>query len=110
MRYLVGYDARWSAYGEYLRRLIDTVQLQWERIIIDRKVLAPSGTFVVVKFILNSEGKIARIVNVDNHSTDSGAGACVSGITDRAPYGPWTDDMKASLGEEQELTFAFHYQ
>jgi hypothetical protein len=65
---------------------------------------------VVVKFILNSEGKIARIVNVDNHSTDSGAGACVSGITDRAPYGPWTDDMKASLGEEQELTFAFHYQ
>jgi hypothetical protein len=107
---LVGYDAKWSAYGEYLRRLIDTVQMQWERIIIDRKVLAPSGTFVVVKFVLNAEGKVARIVNVENHSTEAGAGACVSGITDRAPYGPWTDDMKAMLGEEQELTFAFHYQ
>jgi hypothetical protein len=36
--------------------------------------------------------------------------ACAAAITARAPYGPWTDDMIAVLGEEQELTFVFYYQ
>jgi hypothetical protein len=36
--------------------------------------------------------------------------ACMSAITDRAPYGEWTDDMKAVLGEQQEMTFTFYYQ
>ena len=31
-------------------------------------------------------------------------------ITDRAPYGPWTDDMIAMLGKQQEMTFTFYYQ
>jgi hypothetical protein len=107
---LIGYDAKWSSYGEYLRRLIDTVQIQWERILLESKVYPPSGSTVTVKFVLDSEGKIARIVNVDNHSTEQAARACVSGITDRAPYGAWSDDMKAVLGEEQEMTFTFYYQ
>lgn len=107
---LIGYDPKWRSYDGYLRRLTETVQMQWERIIINRNVLAPSGTSVVVKFALNFEGKVTRIVNVDNHSTEDGARACVNSITDRAPYGPWTEDMNAMLGEEQVLTFAFRYQ
>ena len=107
---LTAIDAKWSNYGAYLQRLIDTVQIQWERILIESKVYPPSGSTVSVTFILNAEGKIARIVNVDNKSSDQGSRACVSGITDRAPYGPWTDDMKAMLGEQQEMTFTFYYQ
>jgi len=106
----IAVDARWSNYGAYLQRMIDTVQIQWERILVESKIYPPSGTTVTVKFVLDSEGKIARIVNVDNHSTEQGSRACVSGITDRAPYGPWTDDMKAILGEQQEMTFTFYYQ
>jgi len=34
----------------------------------------------------------------------------VSAITERAPYGEWSEDMIALLGKEQELTFTFHYQ
>jgi hypothetical protein len=63
-----------------------------------------------VKFIINSDGKITRIVNVENHSSEQAARACASAITDRSPYGVWTDDMKAMLGENQEMTFSFHYQ
>lgn len=106
----VAYDARWNNYGAYLQRLIDTVQIQWENILISGKVYPPSGSTVTVTFILDSEGKIARIVNVENKSSDQAAHACASAITDRAPYGPWTDDMKAMLGEQQEMTFTFYYQ
>lgn len=106
----IAYDARWSNYGAYLQRLIDTVQIQWERILSDSRIYPPSGTTVIVKFVIDSDGRIARIVNVDNQSNDQGGRACVSAITDRSPYGAWTDDMKAMLGERQEMTFSFHYQ
>jgi hypothetical protein len=104
------YDAKWNNYGAYLQRLIDTVQIQWENILISGKVYPPSGSTVTVTFILDSEGKIAHIVNVENKSTDQAAAACASAITDRAPYGPWTDDMIAMLGKQQEMTFTFYYQ
>ncbi len=106
----IAVDAKWSNYGAYLQRMIDTVQVQWERILIENKTNPPSGSTVTVRIVLNSEGRIAQILEVANHSTDQGSRACVSGITDRAPYGPWTDDMKAMLGESQEMTFTFYYQ
>jgi hypothetical protein len=106
----IAVDAKWSNYGAYLQRMIDTVQVQWERILIESKTYPPSGSTVTVRFILNSEGRIAEILDVVNRSTDQASRACVSGITDRAPYGPWTSDMKAMLGEQQVMTFTFYYQ
>jgi hypothetical protein len=106
----VAYDARWSNYGAYLQRLIDTVQIQWENILISGKVYPPGGSTVSVTFIIDSDGKISRIVNVENKSTDQAAHACVNAITDRAPYGKWTDDMIAMLGQQQEMTLTFYYQ
>jgi hypothetical protein len=84
--------------------------VQWENILISGKIYPPSGSTVTVTFVLDSEGRIARIVNVENKSSDQASHACVSAITDRAPYGPWTDDMIAMLGKEQEMTFTFYYQ
>lgn len=106
----VAYDTKWNEYGSYLSRLIESVQFQWERLLITGKIYPPSGTTVTVKFVLNDEGKIADILKVDNHSTDHGAKACVSAIIDPAPYGVWSSDMKAALGNQQELTFTFYYQ
>jgi hypothetical protein len=59
---------------------------------------------------MDSEGKIARIVNVDSTANETASRACISAITDRAPYGAWPDDMRAVLGEQQEMTFTFYYQ
>lgn len=103
-------DARWSNYGEYLRRMIETAQIEWERIIVNLTALPAMGSSVSVKFILNSEGKIAEIVTVDSTANRTATEACVSAITRRAPYGAWTDDMRAVLGDRQELTFTFYYQ
>lgn len=106
----IAIDAKWSNYGAYLQRLIESVQAQWDRLLNESRIYPPSGTTVEVKFILDSEGKISRIVNVDNQSSEQAGQACVKAISDRAPYGLWTDDMKAMLGEQQEMTFKFFYQ
>ncbi len=103
-------DARWSAYGTYLQKMIEAVQIQWEHLLTESKVYPTSGSTVTVKFIMDSKGLIARVVNVDSTASDSASRACMSAITDRAPYGDWTEDMKAVLGEQQEMTFTFYYQ
>jgi hypothetical protein len=90
--------------------MIEAVQMQWEHLLNESHISPPAGTWVAVKFIINSEGVITRIADVDNHSTDQGSRACSSAITDRSPYGKWTDDMTAVLGDQQELTFRFFYQ
>ncbi len=103
-------DAKWSNYGAYLQRMIDTVQIQWERLILQQSANPAVGSSVSVKFVMNDQGLISKIVEVESTANETGKRACISAITDRAPYGPWTDDMKAVLGSQQEMTFTFHYQ
>ncbi len=107
---IIGVSAQFSKYGVYLQKLVEIVQAQWDKILSDSRVYPPSGSIVIVTFVMNSDGQIARIVNVDNRATEQGAQACTSAITVPAPYGPWTEDMKAMLGKEQEMTFQFYYQ
>ena len=107
---LRGIDAKWSNYGTYLQKMVEIIQVQFDRLNDESRIYPPSGSMVTVKFILNSEGKIARVVSVENKATEAAAHTCVSSITLPSPYGPWTDDMKALLGEEQELIFDFYYQ
>ncbi|MEO7414277.1 MAG: hypothetical protein ABIZ81_13060 [Opitutaceae bacterium] len=106
----IAVDAKWSNYGAYLQRMIETVQLQWERLLSESRVYPSSGSTVEVKFIMNVDGAITRVVKVESTATDAASRACMSAITERAPYGKWTDDMIAVLGSEQEMTFKFYYQ
>ena len=107
---LRGIDAKWSNYGTYLQKMVEIIQVQFDRLNDESRIYPPVGSMVSVKFILNSEGKIARVVSVDSKATEAAAHTCVSAITIPSPYGPWTDDMKALLGEEQEMIFDFYYQ
>lgn len=106
----VAYNAKWSAYGEYLQRLIDAVQGQWERLILRSAFYPTSGALVKVVFRIDATGAISEVVRVEGSGGELAQRLCVSAITERAPYGEWTDDMTAVLGTEQELTFTFHYQ
>ncbi|RRJ96292.1 hypothetical protein Ga0100231_020525 [Opitutaceae bacterium TAV4] len=106
----VAYDAHWSSYGEYLQRLIDTVQVQWERLILNSAVYPPTGTRVLVKFVLNAKGEITEILKVESNGSRPSEYNCVNAIQARAPYGEWTEDMISVLGQSQEITFTFHYQ
>ena len=107
---LTGIDARWSNYGTYLQKMVEIIQVQFDRLNDESRITPPPGSMVTVKFILNSEGKIARIISVESKATDAAARTCTSSITIPSPFGPWTDDMKALLGEEQEMIFTFYYQ
>jgi hypothetical protein len=108
---IIAINAKFSQYGLYLHRLADAVQIAWEDYLNKSAIYPTSGSYVIVKFVLNSKGEIVRFEDVENHSTDLGAQACTAAITNRAPYGDWTDDMKATLNPDgEELVFTFYYE
>lgn len=106
----IAYDARWSAYGEYLQRLLDAVQAQWERLILRSAYYPAGGSRVTIVFKLNDQGEVTQIVSAKGEGGEVAVRLCASAIAERAPYGPWPEDMKGALGKEQTLTFTFHYQ
>ena len=106
----VAFSAKWSNYGAYLHKMMEAIQIQWDRILIDSRTQPPSGSYVTVKFTMDSHGKITEILDVESTSSEQGKQSCVSAITMTAPYGEWTDDMIAILGQSQELTFRFYYE
>ena len=55
-------------------------------------------------------GKVTSIIEVESTSTEQGKQSCLTAITMTAPYGDWTDDMIAVLGQSQDMTFQFYYQ
>jgi hypothetical protein len=107
---LAGIDARWSNYGAYLQRLIDSVQIQFDRLVAESGVFPPTGTIVTIKFRLEAtEGKVSEVISVESTGGQQAASLCTSAITTRSPYGKWTDDMVAMLGESQDMEFRFYY-
>jgi hypothetical protein len=93
-----------------MRKLIETVQVSWDKIVEQSAIYPSPGTQVEVTFRINSKGEITRIVSHKPDGDAPSTEACVSGITLPAPYGPWTDDMISVLGTEQEMTFNFYYE
>ncbi len=94
----------------YLKRMLDTVQIQWERVILQESASPAVGTTVTVRFTIDAEGKVTNVVPEKSKAGAAGVRACVRAITDRSPYGPWSDEMKKQLGAKQELAMTFCYQ
>ena len=105
-------DSKWGPFQPYVQRLIETAQTQWQAILAEDRLQPGAGNQVAVSFIIGARGDVSRF-SIAYRSTgvpDAIARACINAVTSRAPYGPWTPEMIAALGSEQELTFFFSYQ
>jgi hypothetical protein len=107
---VIGRDARWSEYGDYLNQLIEIVQQSWYNILRESRVSPPRGSHVIVTFRINSKGETEIVKVEDTDAGKQGVFSCQNAITYPQPYRKWTDQMVALLGDSQELTFSFYYQ
>jgi len=113
---VIAHNALKTVYGEYLSRLIEIVDQEWNNDIrgkIQRRLGFPlDGSKVQVKFALHKDGKVT-ILNVEGNAGHLWNGTAVEAIA--APsrysegYGAWSDEMVVVLGESTEITFTFHY-
>ena len=107
---ILGIDARWSEYGEYMQELLEIVQVQWYKILQESRVSPPRGSHVVVTFKINSKGETEIVKVEDSDAGKQGVVSCTSAITYPQPYRKWTEQMIAVLGDEQQITLSFYYQ
>lgn len=105
----IAVNARFSEFGDYLQELIDVVDAQWNRILRQMSTYPPAGSVVTVVFRINSQGEVWILDVEEGTAGRPGALACVNAITARMPYRPWTREMVAVLGTEQDITFGFYY-
>ena len=102
-------DSQFARYGGYLKDMSEIVEACWNHILIESRHLPKAPSTVSVKFRLDRQGRVARIVQVESDSDEIGEKAAVRAITACKTYGAWTPDMVATLGDSQELTFVFYY-
>jgi hypothetical protein len=108
---VIGVDAKFSEFGDYLQELVETIDAQWHKLVDHMTTYPPSRSVVTVHFKLNSQGDISQIIEVlgEDKAGRIATYICLDAIRARAPYRPWTKEMVAVLGTEQEITFGFYY-
>jgi TPR repeat protein len=109
---VIAHNALRREYGAYLARIIDAVNTQWDKNI--RAKLEGGFSYplaeskVRVTFRLNKEGDVS-ILNVDGSADTVWSRVPVDAVAQRAPYGVWSDDMIANMGNSTDITFTFSY-
>ena len=106
----IAIDAKWSEFGEYSNRMIAAITLQWHKLIYNANLQSLPVSVVHVRFILNKEGAIVSIEVLDNTAGQLPAFFCTDAIESRAPFGPWTEAMVTTFGDETDVNIHFHYR
>ncbi len=107
---IVGIDAHWSEYGEYLNEMLEIIQTKWWSILAESRVSPTSGSHVVITFKINSKGETEIVKVEDADAGKQGVFSCQNAITYPQPYRKWTTQMIAVLGDEQAITLNFYYR
>jgi len=106
----IAVDAKFSEFGEYMERFIETVSIRWNSL-ADEAAAKESNSKVILRFTLDKDGYISNL-ETRFGSTSKAIGIYISrtALENGAPYGPWTPEMVEVFGEDEEVTFSFHYR
>jgi hypothetical protein len=107
---VIGIDARWRDYGEYLNEMLEIIQRQWYKILKDSPVSPPHGSTVLINFRITSQGAVNILGIEDAGAGKQGVLSCQGAVTDPSPYRKWSDQMIAVMGDSQEIKLQFYYQ
>jgi hypothetical protein len=107
---VIAYSAKWNNYNAYLGKMLGAIQNQWKRIVNENPTESLSGLGVNVKFTVDSKGRITNILFANSITSEQAKADCKNAITNEAPYGDWSDDMKVVLGNSQDFSLLFSYK
>lgn len=104
-------EARETPFGHYMDRMTEAIVNQWHRMAREMGLAAESGSLVAVTFTLYADGEIGEII-IRESTTRGVLGMLIieDAIRSRAPYGPWTEEMRALHGEKREVSMRFFYR
>ena len=104
-------DANFSDFGAYQQRMMEAISAQWN--LLGRQYNYTStdyGTKVVAEYKLNREGQVTDLKIIFTSASRPATLLVQDAILSRAPFGPWTKEMVATLGNEQTIRITFFYR
>lgn len=107
---LVSADTRLSDFGVYAQQMMEAISRRWHNTIQPLDLGSELGKHVVVAFELLPDGSIRNLRIVDRTAGDAATYAVLDAVESRAPYGPWTAEMRRVLGDSVVRTFRFFYR
>ena len=76
-------NPKWSSYGTYLHKMMESIQVEWDRTLSEGKIKPQPGGYVTVKFKLDWKGSVAEVLNVGKAPRPSRENRAAS------PQSPW---------------------
>jgi len=104
----IAVDAKFSEFGEYMERLIETVSVRWNALAQDGGKMEGNSK-VTISFFLENSGVVTDIELVETTAKAIGIYMCRSAIADGSPYAPWSEEMIEAFGNNEKVTFTFYY-
>ena len=90
--------------------MVAAISLQWNKLVYNANLQSIPVSTVHIRFILNKFGQIESIEVKENNAGQLPAFLCTDAIESRAPFGPWTEAMITTFGDETDVNIRFHYR
>lgn len=105
----LGVDAKASKFGEYMERLIETTQINWDDL-ANKSSHTERNSVVRIRFTLTKEGLVSDMEILEGTTARAiGIYMCRTAIERGVPFGPWPAGLTSVFGDEEDITFSFHY-
>jgi len=99
-------DVQASQFGDYDWKLIRAVQNCWDSLLESRHFAGEQTGKVTIHFRLGSDGTISQVSETQSTVDSVLSLLCRMAIEHPAPYEPWPNEMRHTIGENyRELTF-----
>lgn len=104
-------SSKFSGFGNYEQKMLEAVSKQWNQLAYGFSFTPQySGTRVAVLFTLNQKGEVTACQVINSTASQSATLLCTQAIQSCSPFGTWTKEMTASLGEQQDVRIMFWYR
>ncbi len=104
-------DANFSEFGDYLQRMFEAVSWRWNLLAEQtRRSYAEMHSQVEIEFFLTRQGQVKDLKVIQSSAGKTATLICEDAVKSPAPYGKWTDEMAAALGERQAVRITFQYR
>jgi hypothetical protein len=103
---MADYSAEFSEFGEYLERMFETIELEWNNL-LNQQRLAERRSRVSIAYFLNEFGEVVDWEIVSATSSLQAQVICAAAINNRAPFGEWSSQMRTTLKDPERIIINF---
>jgi hypothetical protein len=103
-------DVQLTGFGDYDAQFIDTVRDNWLTELGSHQFSEDRIGKVELDFQLSSDGRVSEMRVAQSTVGDLLAYVCEKAVLEGAPYAPWTEDMRRTIGESRAMKFTFYYE